>query len=103
MDKFKKNPQKSHRSLDVLDSSIKQSHDVIEIGDYTIDGLATQKNKLIKMTGDVDQLNENVTFLGKIMTKIQIGQNKEKLMCIILIVLLTITDGILLYLRLSYA
>jgi len=88
-------------TLTVLDDTIGQTNVIIDLGSSSLVELHNQKAKLQSMTDDVEQLNQNLTMAGRIMNKIRYGQNKEKFMCIVIIVLLGFTIGILLYFRLQ--
>lgn len=93
-------PKIKHKTLDILDNSINQGNTVINIGDLSLEELHNQKQKLLKITGDVKDIDHGISFSSRILAKIQYGQNKEKFMCIVIIILLTFTIGILLYFRL---
>ena len=90
-----------HKTLDILDNTINQGNTVINIGDLSLEELHNQKQKLLKITGDAKDIEQGISFTSKVLTKIRYGQNKEKFMCIVIIILLTFTIGILLYFRLK--
>ena len=88
-----------HRTLDILDSSIRQTDIVVNVGNLTLEELNNQRQKLSKIYGDTKDIETGLSFTSRVMAKIRYGQNKEKFMCIVIIILLTFTIGILLFFR----
>lgn len=88
-----------NKTLDILDDSIKQTYNIVDMGNASLNELYNQKQKIKSMTNDAEQIDSDMTPIGKIMNMIQIGQNKEKITCSLTIILLTIVIGILLYFR----
>ena len=84
---------------EVLDDTIQQTNTIIDLGSSSLLELHNQKQQILHMTDDVDQLNQNLTLTGRMMAKIRYGQNKEKFMCIVIIILLGCTIIVLLYFR----
>lgn len=87
-------------SIDSLDRSIEQTYEIVDMGHASLAELEGQKERLIKMTDDVDNIDEEVTAAGFVINKIRRGLMNKKYVCVGIIVLLTVAIGVLLYFRL---
>ena len=89
-------------SIDSLDRSIAQTYEIVDMGHASLAELEGQKERLIKMTGDVDHIDEEVTVAGFAINRIRRGLRNKKYVCGGIIILLTVAIGVLLYFRLRH-
>lgn len=86
-------------SLSLLDVTIDRAKDINNIGTNTLADLQQQKDKIVSITDDVDNMNNTVDDSGWILSKININMKKHTLILIAIILLLFVVIGILLYFK----
>jgi len=92
---------KHEHTLVELDDAINQTNNMHITGEDTMIELRNQKNRMIKMTGDVEDVELNVKQSGSVLTKIRCNIIKERYTMIAIIILLSIIIAMLLLFRIG--